>query len=220
VPTLQKVLLVHGLAGSPRWWRPILPQLEARYDVRLLDLRRTRPAQGAAALERELADAGGDAALVGHSLGGLLCAQLAARRKVAKLVLVSPAGMPSGRPRALEPLALAATLRTATLRFLPVLAMDALRWGPLALARGGRYALSVDLQPDLNRIAAPTLLVWGERDVLVPRRLAESWRDAIPNARLAIVPRAGHVPMCERPQPFLAALLDFLEDERRHDVGR
>jgi pimeloyl-ACP methyl ester carboxylesterase len=213
VPSPERLLLVHGLAGSPRWWRPILPRLAERYDVRLLDLRRTAPADGALALERELAGAGARTAVVGHSLGGLLCAQLAARTPIAKLVLVSPAGIPSGRLRALEPLALAATLRTVSPRFLPVLAVDALLWGPLALARGGRYALASDLRPDLNRITAPTLVVWGERDVLVPRRLAESWRDAIPNARLAVVPRAGHVPMYERPQLFVDALLEFLEHE-------
>jgi pimeloyl-ACP methyl ester carboxylesterase len=216
----QKLVLVHGLAGSARWWRPIVPPLAERYDVRLLDLRRTAPADGAAVLARELASESVDTVLVGHSLGGLLCAQLAAQQRVAKLVLVSPAGIPTGRPRALEPFALAATLRTVSPRFLPVLAFDALRWGPWAILRGGWYVLGSDLRADLARIDAPTLVAWGERDTLMPRRLAESWRDAIPNARLAIVAGAGHVPMYERPQPFLDALLDFLEDERRDDAGR
>jgi pimeloyl-ACP methyl ester carboxylesterase len=216
----QKLVLVHGLAGSARWWRPVLPPLAERYDVRLLDLRRTAPAEGAAVLARELASSGDDTALVGHSLGGLLCAQLAAQQRVAKLVLVAPAGIPTGRPRALEPLALAAALRTVSPRFAPVLALDALRWGPWAILRGAWYALATDLRDELTRIDTPTLVAWGDRDTLMPRRLAESWCDAIPNARLAIVPGAAHVPMVERPQLFLEALLDFLEDERSDDVRR
>lgn len=114
---------MHGLAGSSRWWLPVLPSLRERYDVRALDLRRTP--------------------LVGHSLGGLLCAQVAARRRVRKLSLVSPAAMPTGRPFTVELLALATTART---------------------------------------LRSPTLILWGERDRLVPRRLAEPWRDAIPSA--------------------------------------
>jgi abhydrolase domain-containing protein 6 len=203
----MRIVCVHGLAGSPRWWRPVLPALRERHDVDLLDLRRVRPAQAADAVLAQSDDAD---ALIGHSLGGLVAAQVATRTSLRKLVLVDPAGLPSGRPLPLEVLALVAALRTAAPRFLPTLAFDALRWGPLALARGGFYALATSVDP--TAIVAPTLVVWGARDSLVPVRLAEQWRDALPDARLELIPGAGHVPMFENPSAFTNVVLDFLEE--------
>src|SRR5436190_12136715 len=88
------LVLVHGLSGSPRWWDPVLPLLE-RDDVRVLHLRRFSRTHGVEAAEAEIAselDGGGQ--LVGHSLGGLLAARVAARSPelVHRLVLVAPAG--------------------------------------------------------------------------------------------------------------------------------
>ena len=70
--------------------------------------------------------------LVGHSLGGLISAQLAALQpeRLDSLVLVDPAGMPTGRPLPLEPLALANALSAVRPRFFALLVADALRWGP------------------------------------------------------------------------------------------
>jgi pimeloyl-ACP methyl ester carboxylesterase len=218
--TRRPLVCVHGLAGSSRWWRPVLPALSERFDVHLVDLprpralSRVRPADAAAWLGGWLADAALDApVLVGHSLGGLIAAQVAAREPelVGRLVLVDPAGVPSGRALTLEPLALAGSLITVPLRFFTQLGADALRWGPSALLRGGLYARGTDIRVDLESIRAPTLVVWGEHDVLMPRRLAETWRDAIHGAQLTVVPGAGHVPMVEAPSAFVQAVFDFLE---------
>lgn len=225
------LVLVHGLAGSWRWWRPVLPALARRFETHLVDLPRfgavagARPGDAADWLVRWL-DAVGlvRPALVGHSLGGLLAAQVAARHPELprRLVLTGPAGVPTGRSGLRETLVLASCAWTVSPRFLPVLAADVLRWGPPALLRGGLYALATDLRADLARIEAPTLLVWGERDRLVPARLGPVWRDAIPAARLAVIPGAAHVPMVERPSAFARAVLDFLEeaeDERGDAPG-
>jgi len=225
--TRRPLVCVHGLAGSSRWWTPVVPALSERFDVHLVDLprfrflSRVRPSDAAAWLGRWLDDAGLDApVLVGHSLGGLISAQLAAREpgRVHRLVLVDPAGMPRGRLLPLEPLAVANALAAVRPRFFSTLVGDALRWGPDALLRGGLYALGTDVRVDLESIRAPTLVVWGEHDVIMPRRLAEAWRDAIPVARLAVLPDAGHVPMVESPSAFVGALFDFLE-EGPHERG-
>jgi pimeloyl-ACP methyl ester carboxylesterase len=101
-------------------------------------------------------------------------------------------------------------LNQAPLRFMPRVALDSLRWGPLALLRYGLEATRT--RADLSTIAVPTLIVWGERDNLVPARLATEWHKAIPGSRVAIVPRARHVPMVENPSAFTDVLLDFIRD--------
>jgi pimeloyl-ACP methyl ester carboxylesterase len=206
---MADIVCVHGLAGSPRWWRPVLSRLEARYDVELLDMRDVAPAEGAEWLAAHMSP---ETTVIAHSLGGLLAAQVAARRPLHKLVLVAPAGVPTGRHPVLELLSLAATVFTVRPLFLLTLVLDALRWGPLAIIRGGRYAIGSDLRHDLQHISVPTLVVWGERDRLVPTRLAQTWTDSIPNARLELIPGTAHIPMVENPSAFVQAVLDFLDE--------
>jgi pimeloyl-ACP methyl ester carboxylesterase len=58
-------------------------------------------------------------------------------------------------------------------------------------------------------IAVPTLLVWGEADARSPVAIGERFRDAIPDARLVVIPGAGHVSNMEQPERFNAAVRDF-----------
>ena len=62
----------------------------------------------------------------------------------------------------------------------------------------------------LRRIKAPTLIVWGKQDRLVPLAHGEAYRDAIRGAELKVLDRCGHTPMIERPLEFNALLLDHL----------
>jgi pimeloyl-ACP methyl ester carboxylesterase len=198
------MLLVHGLSGSHRWWRHVRP---SGATVRAVDLpRRLAPGDAprwlAASLDRP-------AVVVGHSLGGLAAAQLAAERPelVEALVLVAPVGVPRPLPGYVS--GLLRTLRDAPPSLLGTVVADALRTGLPSLARGAWFAAR---RPFAGAIEAPTLLVWGERDRLVPLELAARWREAIPQARLEVVPRVGHVPMLEAPSRFGELLQQFLDD--------
>ena len=68
------------------------------------------------------------------------------------------------------------------------------------------------MREEARAIQAPTLLVWGDRDTIVPFAVADEWRRAIPQARLVVLPGAGHVPMVERPVAFIHALREFLDE--------
>ncbi len=215
------LVLVHGLSGSWRWWEPVLPRLAEGHETHAVDLPRfgaaLRPDETAEWLGDWAASAGLERiALVGHSLGGAAAARLAAQRPelVERLVLVSAAGMPSGRRLAGYALPLATALLTTRPGFLARLAVDALRAGPEALLRGSLYAAGADVREQARAVRAPTLLVWGDRDSLVPPELADAWLEAIPQARLARLPGAGHVPMVERPAELLSALEEFLDEPR------
>lgn len=75
---------------------------------------------------------------------------------------------------------------------------------------------SYDLRPDLRRVAAPTLLVFGADEPgaeLSGRVLA----DSIPGARLEVIPEAGHFSFLEAPDRFLAVVRDFMAAHRARD---
>ncbi|HEX2031182.1 MAG TPA: alpha/beta hydrolase, partial [Actinomycetota bacterium] len=63
----------------------------------------------------------------------------------------------------------------------------------------------------VRRIDASTLIVWGERDRLVPARLGELLASAMPAAELAILPGVGHVPQFEVPETTVELVRGFLE---------
>jgi pimeloyl-ACP methyl ester carboxylesterase len=62
----------------------------------------------------------------------------------------------------------------------------------------------------LQEVEAPTLVVWGEKDMLVPVRDAWEFGELIPDARVVVYEDTGHVPMLERPDAFNALVADFL----------
>jgi len=70
----------------------------------------------------------------------------------------------------------------------------------------------------LAEISAPTLIVYGDKDVMDVRQAAEPLVDTIPGARLAVIPDAAHLPQMERPEVFNEIVLRFLlELDSRRD---
>jgi pimeloyl-ACP methyl ester carboxylesterase len=76
-----------------------------------------------------------------------------------------------------------------------------------------RTALLVMAEADqrdlLPRIAVPTLLIWGELDARSPLTVARQFEAAIPDARLVVIPGAGHVSNLEDPETFNDAIREF-----------
>jgi pimeloyl-ACP methyl ester carboxylesterase len=68
----------------------------------------------------------------------------------------------------------------------------------------------------LDRIAVPTLLIWGELDVRSPLDVARQFEQAIPDTELVVLTGAGHVSNLERPEEFNDAVREFC---RRHPAG-
>ncbi len=77
-------------------------------------------------------------------------------------------------------------------------------------ARAGRP----DYRDSLRAARVPVLLLVGEEDTYTPVAEAEAMRELVDDARLAVVPDAGHLPNLEQPERFDAALLDFLRARR------
>src|SRR5262249_11799538 len=156
--------------------------------------------------------------LAGHSLGGLVAAELAARspERARRLVLVAPAGIPCGRSIVARALPLVGTL-VGLRGWLPMVVTDALRMRPVGVVRGIAFVSKCDLRTELPSVRAPALIVWGERDHLVPLWVAEQWQRVLPGSRLVLL-RCGHVPMLESPGELTASVLSFLDEELTHDL--
>jgi len=219
----QPVVLVHGLSGSSRWWQRNIPTLARYFRVYVVDLpgfgqlshlRRHFQLQTVAGWLSSWMEAVGayPAHLIGHSMGGYICLQVAARHVAAvrHLVLIAPAGLHTGRtlPAHVGPLAYA--VLDAAPAFVPVLVADAFRAGPWTLWRAAQELLAVDARQLLPDVHTPTLLIWGERDTLVPCSLGEEWQRHMTDARLLIIPGASHVPMFDHPYAVNQALIKFL----------
>jgi pimeloyl-ACP methyl ester carboxylesterase len=174
--------------------------------------------------------------LVGHSMGGRIAWTFAAKfpERTDKLVLVAPDGFASfgfEYGKAMEVPATLGLMRHVLPK--PLLRMnlqaayaqpeslsDAVttRYHDLILAPGARQAMLDRLAqtvlqepgPLLRKIRAPTLLVWGEADAMIPVSNASDYLQAITGSRLVSWPNVGHLPQEEAVQLSLKAVAEFL----------
>ena len=63
----------------------------------------------------------------------------------------------------------------------------------------------------LHRIDVPTLLLWGAEDRIVTPAYGKGWGQAIPGARIEMIPQAGHFPHLEQPDAFVERLSVFVD---------
>lgn len=213
------VVLIHGLAGSTRWWSRNVAALARTHEVHTVDLvgfgknvgGRFVLAQAAGLLAEWMRRRGlQGASVVGHSMGGHIAADLAAAHPelVSRLVLVDAAlnfpGAPQPKPD------LAKTLPYLPFAMLPVILPDAARAGLPTLARATYELVRTDMRPVLAKVRARTLIVWGENDPCVPLTLAYELTRLLPCKTLAVIKGAGHVPQWEQPEAFNAIVGQFL----------
>ena len=79
-----------------------------------------------------------------------------------------------------------------------------------AIARSVGGIVSGDL-PALENVTQPVLLLWGHEDRVVSNSGALPLLAALPQARLTLIERCGHMPMLEQPDVFHAAVAEFLQ---------
>jgi len=252
------LLLLHGIAGSSRTWRDVIPRLTDRFTVVAPDLlghgQSEKPvgdySLGAFASGiRDLVDVLDieRATVVGQSFGGGVAMQFAYQHpeRCERLVLVDSGGL--GRE-------VNWMLRLMTLPgseyVMPVVFPGFVRdWGDslfraindrgihlgriaeiwsayasLAEADNRRaFARTIKsvIDPGGQTVSAmdrlylaapmPTLIVWGDRDGIIPVSHAYDAHDAMPGSRLVIIDGVGHFPQIEAPEQFVEALVAFID---------
>lgn len=75
------------------------------------------------------------------------------------------------------------------------------------------------IQREAHLIQQPTLLIWGENDPEIPLSDGEHLRDAMPNARLIVFRKCGHLPQEEFPQQFVQVVAGFCKEQPGADDG-
>jgi len=179
---------------------------------------------------------------VGHSLGGMVATRAALRfpRRVERLVLISSAGF-MRMPRAVRMAArtivapvLAKTLEHVANRLLQQVLFERNFYTRKFFAQiedrdphpcvddiarfmcaVGPDAARVNFLGELERIVQPTLVLWGDRDRLLPIQPIFSTVRRMPAARLVVLHEVGHMPIIERPAAVVSEMLAFLHGATR-----
>jgi pimeloyl-ACP methyl ester carboxylesterase len=252
------LLLLHGIAGSSRTWRDVIPRLSDRFTVIAPDLmghgQSDKPvgdyslgafASGARDL-LEVLDIE-RATVVGQSFGGGVAMQLAYQHpeRCERLVLVDSGGL--GREvnwmlrfmtlpgsEYLMPVLFPGFVRDWGDSLFRTINSRGIRLGPIS-EMWSAYASLADAEnrqafsrtirsvigPGGQTVSAmdrlylassmPTLIIWGDRDDIIPVAHAHAAHEAIPGSELVIIEGVGHFPQIEAPEQFVEALVDFID---------
>jgi pimeloyl-ACP methyl ester carboxylesterase len=150
--------------------------------------------------------------LVGNSFGCQVIADLAARHpgRVGRLVLQGPTMDPRARSAWRQVLRWLVVAPFERYSEGLILLRDIRDLGPRRAVAMIRMALRDPIEQKLGRIVAPTLVVRGTRDAIVPQRWAEEAARLLPNGRLVVIERAAHTINYSQPAWLTDVVLPFL----------
>ncbi|MHC4046802.1 alpha/beta fold hydrolase [Bradyrhizobium sp. 23AC] len=171
--------------------------------------------------------------LIGHSFGGMVAAEYAALfpERVRKLILIDPLGLwRDDKPVADFTYATPDKQRTLILGSSDEEAAKKLLELPggtthrnREIVRRATSMASIlhfiwpiperGLRKRMYRIAAPTQIIWGEDDLIVPQAYADDFASAIRKSEIKIIPSASHTPQFNKPDEVLKAALSFLDKD-------
>jgi pimeloyl-ACP methyl ester carboxylesterase len=234
------LVLIPGLQGRWEYMRPAVDALSSSFRVLTFSLDADDLDGYASQVERALSETGIDRATIcGVSFGGIVAVRFAAQypARCGALVLAS-----TPRPRLrlrrrhqmylrapwifgpiflaesplrLRPEICAAIPDSRARRRFALLGLRTLLSAPLSLSQMAARAhliATIDLGADCERIAAPTLVVTGERglDHVVPVEGSSEYTRRIQDARAVVLERTGHLGTITRPDAFAAIVRDFV----------
>lgn len=232
MPNSLPVVLVPGLACSPRIYAPQVPDLWRVSSV--VHANQARGGDMAAIARRILAEAPLRFALAGHSMGGYIVLEMfrQAPERIARLALLNTSARPETPEAAERRRGWIAEVKAGGYRAVmdrlfekfvhPALARDehlhrivldmADDVGPDAFVWQLEAIMTrADSRPTLAQIKCPTLVLTSDTDNMVPNEMSTEIAAGIAGAKLVTIPDCGHLPQLEKPQAMTEALLDWLE---------
>ena len=76
-----------------------------------------------------------------------------------------------------------------------------------------KSAIRHNMSEELPNIKTPTLLIWGENDLVTPPEVAREFKSLLPNSKLEWIKKCGHAPMMEHPDEFNKILFNWLNQK-------
>ncbi len=222
------VVLVHGLTVSGNYLMPTAAELLEDFTVYVPDL----PGFGASEKPRQVLDITGmadvlrdwmdtigleRAYLLGNSLGCHTISAVAARypERVVGAILVSPVGDPGGRDTLRLGLRALNDFVREPRSYWAVMLRDFWRSGLRRFVLTLRSLQQCRLEAWLPQVEAPALVIWGERDRIVPKGWIDRVAALLPQGRVAVIRDAGHVSNFSHPRRLAALVRAFVESGDR-----
>lgn len=225
----KTILILHGWQQSSREWNTIIHSLAKNATVIALDLpgfgQTPRPQttytiyEYATFVEHFLQKlAYKKVILIGHSFGGRIGILLGARTKLlSQLFLVDSAAIET------KSIWIKTKIMINKILISPIKLISPHKIEPLKSRFGSDdyqhagamrdifiQTVNEDLSPYLKQVAVPTVIIWGEKDIVRPLSEAKYIKKSIPGARLRIVWGAGHSPFIEKPKEFLEIIKEYI----------
>ncbi len=225
------ILLVPGLAGSPRIYGPVVPAMWRFGPVTVANHIRDDSIGAIAA--RILAEAPPRFALAGHSMGGYIAFEIMrqAPERVERLALINTQARPdtpeaTARRRGQIARAQAGEYHAVLDDLFPGFVHPSRRddavlhqlvrdmgddIGADAFVRQQTAIIGrADSRPTLAVVSCPVLVLTGDADNTIPNALSAEMADGIPAAKLTVLAHCGHFPQVEQPQAAADALVEWL----------
>lgn len=233
----KKVMLLHGWGGQADSFLPVFNYLSAKFNVYAIDFpgfgQSSMPekpwgAEDYADILIKVFDALNieKACLIGHSHGGRVSIMAAAGHpdRIDKMVLVDSAGIrPKRNLKYYFKVYKFKLMKKMYLLFTPHKMREAKlqefykKYGSSDYKESGNLRqtfvklVNQDLRPYLNKIKAPTLLIWGDQDKDTPIKYGRIMEQEIPDAGLVVFKGAGHFSYLDRLNDFNIIVSKFLE---------
>jgi pimeloyl-ACP methyl ester carboxylesterase len=232
------VLLIHGAGATARLWHRQSGPLSRRFRVIAPDLPGfggTERSPGIGSVRgfgrfiADFLDALGiaRASVVGSSMGGWAACWFAHDHpeKISRLVLISPAGLYLKQDPPMPITEVIGEIEkiysgVGFSAFVGVKPMDEMQRGVETIQdmyRAGGF--TPDLAGRLGELKAPTLIIWGKEDNVIPVSYAREWGKEMPGSKVLVLDGAGHLPFVERPDEVNHILNDFLEPDIQTPAG-
>lgn len=171
-------------------------------------------------------DSSSDLILLGHSFGGRISIKIAAEKSlnIKKLILCNPAGIKVKPSIKSQIIILIASLGDLIFSIKPFKKLKHsarnffyffIKRRDYAKSKGImkktiKKILNEDLSSILDKIESETLLLWGEKDKIIPLKCSRIFKEKIKNSHLEVIPKVGHSPHLESPLILVKKIIYFL----------